>query len=172
MAIKQRKQLTGTTEQIKAYAGVEGQLVWNKTKKKWVGMSGTAGTNYPMASEVDVSNLIPKTGDRGVLGGFEQITVYDDGFPDITSTSGDALSIRVRSGLSTLTFVPSENSQEASTKVIRLNAVSDCTLSIVGAEWANNADAPEWGSSGSVLVLVASFIGPQVLLSVFHNSEA
>lgn len=51
MAIKQRKQVTGTTEQINAYAGVEGQLVWNKTTKRWVGMSGTAGTNYPMASE-------------------------------------------------------------------------------------------------------------------------
>ena len=51
MAIKQRKQLTGTTAQINAYAGVEGQLVWDKTKKKWVGMSGIAGTNYPMASE-------------------------------------------------------------------------------------------------------------------------
>lgn len=51
MAIKQRKQVTGTTAQINAYAGVEGQLVWDKTKKKWVGMSGTAGTNYPMASE-------------------------------------------------------------------------------------------------------------------------
>lgn len=51
MAIKQRKQITGTTEQINAYAGVEGLLVWDKTKKKLVGMSGTAGTNYPMASE-------------------------------------------------------------------------------------------------------------------------
>ncbi len=51
MAIKQRKQLTGTTAQINAYAGVEGQLVWNKTTKHWVGMSGVAGTNYPMASE-------------------------------------------------------------------------------------------------------------------------
>lgn len=51
MTIKQRKQLTGTTAQINAYAGVEGQLVWNKTTKLWVGMSGTAGTNYPMASE-------------------------------------------------------------------------------------------------------------------------
>ena len=51
MAIKQRKQVTGTTEQINAYAGVEGQLVWDKTTKRWVGMSGTAGTNYPMASE-------------------------------------------------------------------------------------------------------------------------
>lgn len=51
MAIIQRKQLTGTTAQINAYAGVEGQLAWNKTTKRWVGMSGTAGTNYPMASE-------------------------------------------------------------------------------------------------------------------------
>lgn len=83
MAIKQRKQLTGTTEQINAYAGVEGQLVWDKTKKKWVGMSGTAGTNYPMASEShthsisNVTNLqttldgkIPKTGNRGALAGY------------------------------------------------------------------------------------------------------
>ncbi len=55
MAIKQRKQVTGTTEQINAYAGVEGQLVWDKTKKKWVGLSGTAGTNYPVASEKDLA---------------------------------------------------------------------------------------------------------------------
>lgn len=86
MAIKQRKQLTGTTAQINAYAGVEGQLVWDKTKKKWVGMSGTAGTNYPMASEShthSISNVtdlqttlntindkIPKTGNRGALAGY------------------------------------------------------------------------------------------------------
>ena len=91
MAIKQRKQLTGTTEQINAYAGVEGQLVWDKTKKKWVGMSGTAGTNYPMASEShthsisNVTNLqttlntindkIPKTGNRGALAGYSTSAV-------------------------------------------------------------------------------------------------
>lgn len=62
MAIKQRKQLTGTTAQINAYAGVEGQLVWDKTKKKWVGMSGTAGTNYPMASESHTHSISNVTG--------------------------------------------------------------------------------------------------------------
>ena len=62
MAIKQRKQLTGTTAQINAYAGVEGQLVWDKTKKKWVGMSGTAGTNYPVASEKDLDGKLDVTG--------------------------------------------------------------------------------------------------------------
>lgn len=69
MAIKQRKQLTGTTAQIDAYAGVEGQLVWDKTKKKWVGMSGTAGTNYPMASESHTHSISNVTNLQSTLDG-------------------------------------------------------------------------------------------------------
>ena len=69
MAIKQRKQLTGTTEQINAYAGVEGQLVWDKAKKKWVGMSGTAGTNYPMASESHTHSISNVTDLQSTLDG-------------------------------------------------------------------------------------------------------
>lgn len=69
MTIKQRKQLTGTTEQINAYAGVEGQLVWDKTKKKWVGMSGTAGTNYPMASESHTHSISNVTNLQSTLDG-------------------------------------------------------------------------------------------------------
>lgn len=69
MAIKQRKQLTGTTAQINAYAGVEGQLVWDKTKKKWVGMSGTAGTNYPMASESHTHSISSVTNLQSTLDG-------------------------------------------------------------------------------------------------------
>ena len=69
MAIKQRKQLTGTTEQINAYAGVEGQLVWDKTKKKLVGMSGTAGTNYPMASESHTHSISNVTNLQSTLDG-------------------------------------------------------------------------------------------------------
>ena len=69
MAIKQRKQITGTTEQINAYAGVEGLLVWDKTKKKWVGMSGTAGTNYPMASESHTHSISNVTGLQNALDG-------------------------------------------------------------------------------------------------------
>ena len=69
MAIKQRKQLTGTTAQINAYAGVEGQLVWDKTKKKWVGMSGTAGTNYPMASESHTHSISNVTNLQDALDG-------------------------------------------------------------------------------------------------------
>lgn len=69
MAIKQRKQLTGTTAQINAYAGVEGQLVWDKTKKKWVGMGGTAGTNYPMASESHTHSISNVTNLQSTLDG-------------------------------------------------------------------------------------------------------
>lgn len=127
MTIKQRKQLTGTTAQINAYAGVEGQLVWDKTKKKWVGMSGTAGANYPMASEShthsianvtglqdalneklattaqipysqltgtpsipDVSGLIPKTGYRGALAGYETWTKVG-ATTTLSVSSGDAV---------------------------------------------------------------------------------
>lgn len=60
MAIKERKQITGTTEQIDAYAGHEGQIVWDKEKKTFVGMSGTAGTNYPLASQTYVANEVAK----------------------------------------------------------------------------------------------------------------
>lgn len=56
MAIKERKQITGTTEQINAYEGHEGQIVWDKDKKTFVGMSGTAGKNYPLAQQAYVDS--------------------------------------------------------------------------------------------------------------------
>lgn len=60
MAIKERKQITGTTAQIDVYAGHEGQIVWDKEKKTLVGMSGTAGNNYPLASKEYVDNEVAK----------------------------------------------------------------------------------------------------------------
>ena len=63
MAIKERKQITGTTAQIQAYAGHEGQIVWDKNKKTFVGMSGTAGKNYPLAQQAYVdTKFLPLTG--------------------------------------------------------------------------------------------------------------
>ena len=60
MAIKERKQITGTTAQIQDYAGHEGQILWDKEKKTLVGMSGTAGKNYPLAQQAYVDNEISK----------------------------------------------------------------------------------------------------------------
>lgn len=69
MAVKERKQITGTTAQIDAYAGHEGQLLWDKEKKTIVGMSGTAGTNYPMASESHTHGVGDVTGLQAALDG-------------------------------------------------------------------------------------------------------
>ena len=60
MAVKERKQITGTTAQINAYKGHEGQIVWDKEKKTFVGMSGTAGKNYPLAPKTYVDNEVAK----------------------------------------------------------------------------------------------------------------
>lgn len=68
MAIKERKQITGTTAQIQAYAGHEGQIVWDKDKKTFVGMSGTAGKNYPLAQQAYVDNEIEKINTEGLAG--------------------------------------------------------------------------------------------------------
>ena len=63
MAMKERKQITGTTAQIDDYEGHEGQIVWDKEKKTFVGMSGTAGKNYPLASQAYVdTQFLPLTG--------------------------------------------------------------------------------------------------------------
>lgn len=85
MAIKERKQITGTTAQINAYEGHEGQIVWDKEKKTLVGMSGIAGTNYPLAPQAYVDTqlteglagkedkgvCLPLTG--GLLSGFLEL---------------------------------------------------------------------------------------------------
>lgn len=60
MALKERKQITGTTAQIDVYAGHEGQILWDKEKKTLVGMSGTAGKNYPLAQQAYVDNEVSK----------------------------------------------------------------------------------------------------------------
>lgn len=147
MAIKQRKQLTGTTEQINAYAGVEGQLVWDKTKKKWVGMSGTAGTNYPMASEShthSISNVtdlqttlnsltggkIPKTGNRGALAGYSTSAV---------GTTVDASAKDSQYATSGAVTVKNGATGQAWTKVVKMSA-GTVTL---GSNWAwVNDEAP------------------------------
>ena len=144
MTIKQRKQLTGTTEQINAYAGVEGQLVWDKTKKKWVGMSGTAGTNYPMASEShthsisNVTNLqttldgkIPKTGNRGALAGYSTSAV---------GTTVDASAKDSQYATSGAVTVKNGATGQAWTKVVKMSA-GTVTLE---SNWAwVDGEAPE-----------------------------
>ena len=62
MAIIERKQLTGTTEQINAYAGHNGQLVFDKTTKHLHVLSGTAGTTTKLANADDISASVDISG--------------------------------------------------------------------------------------------------------------
>lgn len=67
MAIKQRKQITGTTAQINSFAGHEGVLAFDKTTKHLHVLSGTAGTTTKLANmsdipaPVDISGKADKT---------------------------------------------------------------------------------------------------------------
>lgn len=74
MAVKERKQITGTTAQINAYKGHEGQIVWDKEKKTLVGMSGTAGKNYPLAPQAYVDNEVAKKQPKGDYATNAQLT--------------------------------------------------------------------------------------------------
>ena len=92
MAIKERKQITGTTAQINAYEGHEGQIVWDKDKKTFVGMSGTAGKNYPLASQAYVdTQFLPLTG--GEIRGVISYRAQNGEFSISSSTKGARLAL-------------------------------------------------------------------------------
>lgn len=54
MAVIARKQLTGSTQKIKEYAGHEGQLVFDKQTKHLHVLSGTAGKTTELANKSDI----------------------------------------------------------------------------------------------------------------------
>lgn len=60
MAIIERKQLTGTTQQINAYAGHQGQLAFDKTTKHLHVLSGTAGASTKLANVSDIPDISGK----------------------------------------------------------------------------------------------------------------
>lgn len=117
MAIKERKQITGTAAQIKAFAGHNGVLAYATDTKHLHVLSGTEGTTTELANVSDIpapvdisgkadttyvdtglagkadsshthtksqitdfptipdtSTLIPKSGDRGAIAGYESST--------------------------------------------------------------------------------------------------
>lgn len=60
MAIKERKQITGTEAQIKDYAGHNGVLAYATDTKHLHVLSGTAGTTTELANRTDVPNITGK----------------------------------------------------------------------------------------------------------------
>jgi len=60
MAIKERKQITGTAAQIKAFAGHNGVLAYATDTKHLHVLSGTAGTTTELANRADIPDITGK----------------------------------------------------------------------------------------------------------------
>lgn len=60
MAIKERKQITGTEAQIKGYAGHNGVLAYAEDTKHLHVLSGTAGTTTELANRTDIPDITGK----------------------------------------------------------------------------------------------------------------
>ena len=115
-------------------------------------------------------NKINLTGSRGTLAGNETVSVVS-GSQTITIDSPDTIVINT-SGATTLTFTTADINTTA-VKVIALkNGTTTSTITISGATWANNGEAPTWGSANTNLVLVATFIAGRVVLNVFDNDDS
>lgn len=187
MAIKERKQITGTEAQIKGYAGHNGVLAYATDTKHLHVLSGTAGTTTKLANMSDIpapvdisgkadktyvdtelakkqakgdyatntaltqglagkantshthtksqitdfpdtSTLIPKSGNRGSIGGYETGGT-SSGSTTIDVTSPDSMYVTNLEAAGTITVMCSTENVCA-TKVLRI--VGDSTGQIVG----------------------------------------
>lgn len=120
------------------------------------------------AAKAVADKAVPKTGDRGKLAGSETASAVS-GNQTITASSDDCINIST-SGAVTLTFTPAAANIRA-VKALSLTASAATTLTISGAVWASKGSAPTWGNAGTILVLLAHFVGGRVVLSVADNTQ-
>ena len=132
----------------------------------------TNSTNIETAN-TNITNLqnqkINISGARGQIGGYE--TAASRSGTQTFNISSPDTSVVHTSGNVTFTFTPGSETQ-VSVKVIEAIADGTTTLNYAGMVWCNNGSAPTWGTAGSRLVLVAHWIGGQVIVNVSHNTEA
>lgn len=120
------------------------------------------------AAQTTANAAVPKSGARGTLAGNETAVVAT-GNQTITASSSDCINLST-SGAVTLTFTPAAAEVRA-VKALSLTASAATTLTISGAVWANKGSAPTWGNAGTILVLLAHFVGGRVVLSVADNTQ-
>lgn len=163
MAIKERKQITGTEAQIKGYAGHNGVLAYATDTKHLHVLSGTAGTTTKLANVSDIpapvdisgkadvshthtrsqitdfpaipdtSTLIPKSGNRGAIAGYEQWTKAG-ATTTLSVSSGDTLLMECGDKAATITVERSSAGQVATKLVWVFN--SNKSITIKGSvEW-------------------------------------
>lgn len=187
MAIKERKQITGTEAQIKGYAGHNGVLAYATDTKHLHVLSGTAGTTTKLANMSDISGkadktyvdtelakkqtkgdyatntaltsglagkantshthtksqitdfpeipdtstLIPKTGNRGTLVGYDKVTSESSTTVSVNRDTADTF---LTSGAVTTEEIISDHFDECWTKVCALLSTSPTVT--LGAGWA------------------------------------
>ena len=128
---------------------------------------GGTGANSAEAA-CDKLGAVQKSGARGALAGSETASVVT-GSQSINANSPDSMSITT-TGTVALTFTAAAANVMA-VKILCLTASAATALSISGAEWQNNGTAPNWGSAGKRLILIAVFVAGRVILSVCDNTE-
>lgn len=123
-------------------------------------------------AKATASAAVPKTGARGSLAGYEAIGDAESlgEPPTVTIESPDCLNLET-AGTLTIAFTAADPSMRA-VKALSLTATDTTSLTIEGAVWQNNGEAPEWGTAGKILVILAHFVGGRVVLSVADNTEA
>lgn len=90
--ILQRAQVKGTTQTIKSYAGIDGQLVVNKTTGDLHVMSGVAGSNKVLPCKQTVSQMIQEQAPSPDLSPYLQKTQASNTYLTKTSASSTYLS--------------------------------------------------------------------------------
>lgn len=120
------------------------------------------------AAQITANAAVPKSGARGSLAGNETASALT-GSQTINANSADCINIST-SGAVTLTFTPAAANIRA-VKALSLTASAATTLTISGAVWASKGSAPTWGNAGTILVLLAHFVGGRVVLSVADNTQ-
>ena len=133
----------------------------------------STNTSSIESANTSITNLqnqkINISGARGQIGGYETAASLT-GTQTFTISSADT-SVVHTTGNVTFTFTPGTET-EVSVKVIEAIADETTTLNYAGMVWCNNGSAPTWGTAGARLVLVAHWIGGQVVCNVSHNTEA
>lgn len=150
----------------KASSATTADTATSATKATQDAYGNVITTTY--ATKTEANAKIAKAGARGELAGSETVKALS-GNQTITKDSADTISMNT-TGAVTLTFTPA-GATDCAVKVIALTATGTTTLTVSGATWASNGEAPTWGTTGKHLVLVAHFIGGRVILSVFDNNE-
>lgn len=160
MAIKQRKQITGTTAQIKAFAGHEGVLAFDKQTKHLHVLSGTAGQTTELANKAEVTQglegkapSIHMHNIANVIGLQEELNMANARASNAISKEGNRGTLKgyERSTAGTVVVDTSPDTQHTGSNVAVLNGTANATTSwtkVVDMTAGTVTLSPNWVWSG------------------------